>query len=82
MSLTKSPSTHLIPPAEGPATASDEARRALLASLETARRDIAAGEFEVLTPGTLRREFDAILDNDMDDAPLDALHGITVPPSR
>jgi hypothetical protein len=49
---------------------------ALLVSLEQGRADIAAGRFDVLTPGTLRREFEAILADDPTDDELDAMLGI------
>ena len=57
-----------------PLTATD--RDALLASLENSRAEIAAGAFDVLTPGFLRQEFEAILREDPGDDALDALLGI------
>ena len=55
-----------------------EAERAeLMASLEQARADSAAGRSHVLKPGMLRTEFEAIMQHDMNDEELDALLGIT-----
>src|SRR6202051_5244927 len=44
---------------EGPRISSAE-RQALRTSLEKARADIAAGDYDVLTPGVLQKEFEAV----------------------
>jgi hypothetical protein len=48
-------------------------RAELLRSLDEAQRAVAAGDFDVLGPDTLRRELEAILDHDASDAQLDAM---------
>jgi len=50
----------LVPTVEEVPRISDAERRALRASLEQARADIAAGNYDVVTPASLRREFDRI----------------------
>ena len=64
------------------AMAGDEAARLsageqaeLIASLEAGRADIAAGDFDVITPERLRMEFEAIVRDDATDDTLDALLG-------
>ena len=55
----------------------DAGRAELLAGLEESRAEYAAGDFDVLTPGKLRKEFEAIFANpDISDEELDALLGI------
>ena len=61
---------------------SDAERAELLASLEEGRADIAAGRYHVLKPGMLRKEFEAILDDDLGDDALDGLLDITTQPPR
>jgi hypothetical protein len=82
MSIMKTATTVLVPSVEEVPRISDAEREDLIASLKQSRADIAAGNFDVLTPGTLRKEFDAILEDDMSDEALDALLGILSPPSR
>jgi hypothetical protein len=82
MSIMKTATTVLVPSVEEVPRISDAEREDLIASLKRSRADIAAGNFDVLTPGTLRKEFDAILEDDMSDEALDALLGILSPPSR
>lgn len=83
MSTTKISDTILVPTVEEVPRISDAERAELLASLEAARADIAAGNYDVLGPDTLRREFEAILDNeDISDEELDALLGITAQSPR
>ncbi len=48
----------LVPTVEEVPRISDAERDALRASLEKARADIAAGNYDVVTPATLQREFD------------------------
>jgi hypothetical protein len=55
---------------------SDAERAELLASLKASRAEIAAGNFDVLKHGTLRKEFEAILCDDLSDAELNTLLGI------
>ncbi len=50
----------LVPTVEEVPRISDAERRTLRASLEQARADIAAGNYDVVTPASLRREFDRI----------------------
>jgi len=47
----------LVPVVEEVPRISDAERKALRASLEKARGDIAAGNYDVLTPAVLREEF-------------------------
>lgn len=82
MSTTKTANSVLVPSVEEVPRISDAERETLIASLKQSRADIAAGAFDVLTPGTLLREFDAILEDDMSDESLDALLGIAPPQSR
>jgi hypothetical protein len=49
----------LIPVVEEVPRISDAERKALRASLEKARGDIAAGNYDVLTPAVLRDEFES-----------------------
>ena len=77
MSSVKTTGTIFVPAVEEVPRISDAERAELLASLEAARADIAAGNYDVLGPDTLRREFEAILENeDIGDDELDALLGI------
>ena len=55
---------------------SDAERTELLASLEQSRADIAAGNFDVLKPGDLRAEFEAIVQHDASDEELDTMLGV------
>jgi hypothetical protein len=50
----------LVPVVEEVPRISDAERKALRASLEEARADIAAGNYDVLTPAVLREEFESI----------------------
>ncbi len=67
----------LVPTVEEVPRISDAERDALRASLERARADIAAGNYDVVTPATLRREFDGIFRDGKTDKELDA-----APPRR
>ena len=49
----------LVPVVEEVPRISDAERQALRTSLEKARGDIAAGNYDVLTPGVLREEFES-----------------------
>ena len=49
----------LVPVVEEVPRISDAERKALRASLEKARADIAAGNYDVLTPAVLREEFES-----------------------
>ena len=69
--LKKRP-TILVPTVEEVPRISDAERDALRASLEKARADIAAGNYDVVTSSTLRREFDAIFRDGKTDEELDA----------
>ena len=51
---------------------SDAERSALRTSLEKASADIASGDFDVVTPQSLRSEFDAIYFEGKNDADIDA----------
>ncbi len=51
---------------------SDAERDALRASLDKARADIAGGNYDVVTPASLRREFDGIFGGGKTDKELDA----------
>jgi hypothetical protein len=66
----------LVPSVEEVSRISDAERAELLASLKASRAEIAAGNFDVLKRGTLRKEFEAILRDDLSDAELNALLGI------
>ena len=50
----------LIPVVEEVPRISDAERKALRASLEKARADIAAGDYDVVTPASLQDEFETI----------------------
>ncbi len=50
----------LVPTVEEVPRISDAERRALQESLEKARADIAAGNYDVVTPASLRHEFNRI----------------------
>ena len=77
MSTAKTTDTIFVPTVEEVPRISDAERAELLASLEASRAEYAAGNYHVLKPGMLRREFEAILDNeDISDEELDALLGI------
>ena len=80
MSGTRQTRTILVPSVEEVPRLSEAERAALLVSLEAARADIEAGDHDVLGPDTLRREFEAILENDLSDEELDILLGITPRP--
>ncbi len=49
----------LVPVVEEVPRISDAERKALRASLEKARTDIASGDYDVLTPAVLRDEFES-----------------------
>lgn len=57
----KSQLSILVPTVEEVPRISDAERDALRLSLEKARADIAAGHYDVVTPATLRQEFESIL---------------------
>jgi hypothetical protein len=64
----------LVPVVEEVPRISDAERKALRVSLEKARADIAAGNYDVLTPEVLRGEFEDIFrdgktDSELDEAP-------------
>jgi hypothetical protein len=50
----------LVPVVEEVPRISDAERQALRSSLDKGRADIAAGDYDVLTPSLLREEFDAV----------------------
>jgi hypothetical protein len=54
----------LVPVVEEVPRISGAERRTLRTSLEKARADIAAGDYDVLTPGVLREEFEAVFGRD------------------
>jgi hypothetical protein len=56
----KARSSILVPVVEEVPRISNTEREALRSSLEKARADIAAGDYEVLTPSTLRAEFESV----------------------
>jgi hypothetical protein len=62
----------LVPTVEEVTRLSDVERGRLRKSLEKARADIAAGDYDVVTPTTLRREFDDIFRGGRTDKKLDA----------
>jgi hypothetical protein len=64
--------TLLIPIVDEVPRIPDAERAALRASLETASADIASGDFDVLTPISLRAEFDAIYFGGKSDADIEA----------
>lgn len=80
MSTTRQTETILVPSVEEVPRLSGAERAALRISLEAARAAIKAGDHDVLGPDTLRREFEAILENDLGDEELDALLGIAPRP--
>jgi hypothetical protein len=82
MSNTEATRSVFVPSVEEVPRISDTERAELLASLKASRAEIAAGNFDVLTRGTLRKEFEAILRDDLTDAELDALLGIVPQPPR
>lgn len=55
---------------------SDAERAELIRSLEQGRADMAAGNYDVVTPGLLMREFEAILAG-LNDEEIDAQLGLT-----
>jgi hypothetical protein len=65
----------LVPTVEEVTRISDAERERLRKSLEKARADIAAGDYDVVTPTTLRREFDDIFHGGKTDEKL----GVAVP---
>jgi len=81
MTTTKTSNSIFVPSVEEVARISDAERTELVASLEESRAAIDAGDFDALTPGVLRKEFEAILHGDASDEELDALLGITPPSS-
>ena len=82
MATTKMTPTVFVPFVEEVPRIPDSERAELLASLAAGRADIATGDFDVLTPGCLHREFAAILANpSTSDNELDATLGI-VPPTH
>jgi hypothetical protein len=56
----KARSSILVPVVEEVPRISDADREALRSSLEKARADIAAGDYDVLTPASLRAEFESV----------------------
>jgi len=82
MSKTEAMRNVLVPSVEAVPRISDAERSELLASIKASRAEIAAGNFDVLKPGTLRKEFEAILRDDLSDTELDALLGIARHPRR
>jgi len=62
----------LVPTLEEVPRISDKEREELRASLDAARTDIAAGNYDVVTPETMRAAFDGILRDDKTDEELDA----------
>ena len=76
MSISKPSDTILVPTVEAVPRITDAERAELLASLEQGRADIEAGNYDVIGPHTLRREFDAIMKDDLGDDELDELLGI------
>lgn len=50
----------LVPVVEEVPRISDSEREALRKSLDRARADIAAGNYDVVTPATLRQEFESV----------------------
>ena len=62
----------LIPAVDEVPRISDAERAALRVSLEKAGADIASGDFDVVTPQSLRSEFDAIYFDGKSDADIDA----------
>jgi hypothetical protein len=50
----------LVPVVEEVPRISDAERAALRSSLDKARADIAAGDYDVVTPASLREEFDSV----------------------
>jgi hypothetical protein len=76
MSTMKTASSIFVLSSEGVPRISDAGRTKLLVILEQSRAEIAAGNFDVLKPGTPRKEFEAILDNDPSDQEPDELLGI------
>jgi hypothetical protein len=81
MSTTRVAKSIFVPSVEEVPRISDAERAELLASLDESRAAIAAGDFDVLTPGKLRMEFEASLEGDPSDEELDALLGISPSPS-
>jgi hypothetical protein len=62
----------LIPAVDEVPLIPDTERAALLGSLKKASADIASGDFDVVTPRSLRSEFDAIYFEGKSDADIDA----------
>jgi hypothetical protein len=73
----KARSIILVPIVEAVPRISDAEREALRAGLKTARADIAAGHYDVVTPEVLRSEFESIFRDGKIDRELDA-----TPPRR
>ena len=82
MSTVKPSATILVPTVEEVPRITDAERVELIASLDEATAQIAAGDFDVIGPDTLRTEFEAIMQDDADDQELDALLGIAPKPAR
>lgn len=70
-----------VPFVEEVARILDAEREKLVASLEEGRAAILAGDCDPLAPGTLRKEFEAILADNPSDDVLDAIMGRTRPAS-
>ena len=68
--------TMIIPTMVSVLRISDAERTELLTSPEQSRADIAAGNFDVLKPGDLRAEFEAIVQCDASDEELDTMLGV------
>lgn len=62
----------LVPTIEEVPRISDAEREELRVSLDKARAEIKAGDYDVLTPELLHAEFDAIYYDDKSDADIDA----------
>lgn len=58
--IRKARSSILIPVVEEVPRISDVEREQLIESLEQARADIAAGNYEIMTSSTLRAEFESV----------------------
>jgi hypothetical protein len=72
----------LVPVVEEVPRISDAERDVLRASLETARADIAAGNYDVVTPEVLRGEFEGIFRHGKTNRALDATRAPDAFPPR
>ena len=71
--MLKARTSILVPTVEEMPHISDAERRALRASLEQARADIAAGDYDVVTPASLRREFNRLFGGGKNAKPREAV---------